>query len=58
MTEIIQERDDSGSDQPSGGGKKWWESRYILKEEPTRFGCEKKERERGVKDDLKVLGLN
>lgn len=39
----MQERDDSGSDQPSssGGGKKWLDYRYILKEEPTRFGCEK-----------------
>lgn len=37
--------------------KKWLDSRYILKKEPTRFGCEKTEEEKGVNNDSKVFGL-
>lgn len=44
----------------SGGGKKWSDSGYISKLEPTRFpelgvGCERK---RAVKYDSNVFGLS
>lgn len=59
MMAIIQERDDSGSDQVrrGGGGEKWLDSIYILKEEPARLGCEKKDKRR-VRDDCKVFVRN
>lgn len=59
MTAVIQERNDSSSEQASssGGGKKWLDSRHILKKEPTRFGCKKTKKEKGVNDDSKVFGL-
>ena len=45
--EIIQKRDYSGSDQDGidVGGEKWMDSKCVLKEEPHRFGWEKRNRE-------------
>lgn len=47
VMEIIQKRDYSGSDQDSidVGGEKWMDSKCVLKEEPHRFGWEKRNRE-------------